>query len=224
MRTTHPDPRLISFRSLVQAIGWLSVLLPAAMLVGNYLFGGCKAIQDSVSDYYYTVTGDLLVGILCAVALFLISYKGYPGDRLDSILSTLAGLLALGVAFFPTNETSADSCAIIHLPLNELRNNLHNVFSAALFLVLAAISLFQFTKSRGVTITPRKKQRNHVYRICGVGMLVCIVLLALYTNIRDTMPWLKPYKPVFWFESGALFAFGISWLVKGGLFLRDQKH
>lgn len=222
MGNPQPDPRIISFHSLIQAIGWLSVLLPAAMLVGNYLFGGCEAIQDSVSDYYYTVTGDLLVGILCAVALFLISYKGYPGDRLDSILSTLAGLLALGVAFFPTNETSADSCAIIHLPLNELRNNLHNVLSAALFLVLAAISLFQFTKSRGVTVTRRKKQRNHVYRICGVAMLVCIILLALYTNIRDHMPGLKPYKPVFWLESGALFAFGISWLVKGGLFLRDK--
>jgi hypothetical protein len=222
MGSPKPDPRIISFHSLIQAIGWLSVLLPAAMLVGNYLFGGCEAIQDSVSDYYYTVTGDLLVGILCAVALFLISYKGYPGDRLDSILSSLAGLLALGVAFFPTNETSADSCAIIHLPLNELRNNLHNVFSAALFLVLAAISLFQFTKSRGVTITRRKKQRNRVYRICGVAMLVCIVLLALYTNIRDHTPALKPYKPVFWLESGALFAFGISWLVKGGLFLRDK--
>lgn len=223
MHQPSKDPRLISFKTLVQSIGWMSVLLPAAMLVGNYLFGGCHSIQDSVSDYYYTITGDLLVGILCAVALFLISYKGYPGDRLDSILSTSAGILALGVAFFPTNETSTDSCAIIHLPLNELRSNLHNVFSAALFLVLAAISLFQFTKSRGVVVTRQKKQRNRVYRVCGVLMLVCIVLLALYANVRDNMPWLKAYKPVFWFESGALLAFGVSWLVKGGLFLRDRR-
>lgn len=222
MGSPSPDPRIISFHSLIQSIGWLGIILPGTMLAGNYFFSHCTVIQDSVSDYYYTITGDLLVGILCAVALFLISYKGYPGDRLDSLLSTLAGMLALGVAFFPTNETSADSCAIIHLPLNELRNNLHNVFSAALFLVLAAISLFQFTKSRGAIITRQKKQRNHVYRVCGVGMLVCIVLLALYTNIRDNMPWLKPYKPVFWLESGALFAFGISWVVKGGLFLRDK--
>lgn len=222
MHQPSKDPRLISFKTLVQSIGWMSVLLPAAMLVGNYLFGHCYAIQDSVSDYYYTITGDLLVGMLCAVALFLISYKGYPGDRLDGFLSTSAGILALGVAFFPTNETSADNCAIIHLPLNELRNNLHNVFSAALFLILAAISLFQFTKSRGVVITRQKKQRNRVYRICGVLMLICIVLLALYTNLRDTMPWLKAYKPVFWLESAALLAFGISWLVKGGLFLKDR--
>lgn len=215
-------PRLISTKSLVQSIGWLSASLPASMLIGNYIFGGCHCIQDSVSDYYYTVTGDLLVGILCAVALLLISYKGYPGDYSDSLLSTTAGILALGVAFFSTNETSADKCAIIHLPLNALRNNLHNIFSAALFLVLSSIALFLFTKTKGVLVTRQKKQRNRIYRTCGVVMLMCIIVLAFYINFRDSALWLKPYKPVFWLESMALMAFGISWLVKGGLFLKDK--
>ena len=215
-------PRLISTNSLVQSIGWLSALLPVSMVLGNLIFGGCSCIQDSVSDYYYTITGDLLVGILSAVALLLISYRRYPGDRSDSILSTTAGILALGVAFFPTNETSADKCAIIHLPLSELRNNLHNILSALLFLVLSAISLFLFTKSKGVIVTKQKLQRNRIYRTCCVVMLLCIVVLALYINLRDSMLWLKPYKPVFWLESTALIAFGISWLVKGGLFLRDK--
>jgi len=215
-------PRLISTNSLVQSIGWLSALLPVSMVLGNLIFGGCSCIQDSVSDYYYTITGDLLVGILSAVALLLISYRRYPGDRSDSILSTTAGILALGVAFFPTNETSADKCAIIHLPLSELRNNLHNILSALLFLVLSAISLFLFTKSKGVIVTKQKLQRNRIYRTCCVVMLLCIVVLALYINLRDSMLWLKPYKPVFWLESTALIAFGISWLVKGGLFLRDE--
>ena len=215
-------PRLISTNSLVQSIGWLSALLPVSMVLGNLIFGGCSCIQDSVSDYYYTITGDLLVGILSAVALLLISYRGYPGDRSDSILSTTAGILALCVAFLPTNENNTDSCAIIHLPLNELRNNLHNIFSAALFLVLSAISLFLFTKTKGVVVTKQKIQRNRIYRTCGIVMLVCIAVLAFYINLRDSMLWLKPYKPVFWLESTALIAFGISWLVKGGLFLRDE--
>jgi len=215
-------PRLISTNSLVQSIGWLSALLPVSMVLGNLIFGGCSCIQDSVSDYYYTITGDLLVGILSAVALLLISYRRYPGDRSDSILSTTAGILALGVAFFPTNETSADKCAIIHLPLSELRNNLHNILSALLFLVLSAISLFLFTKSKGVIVTKQKLQRNRIYRTCGVVMLLCIVVLAFYINLRDSMLWLKNYKPVFWLESTALIAFGISWLVKGGLFLKDK--
>lgn len=222
MEAASEDPRLISFSALIQSIGWLSALLPIAMFTGNYLFGGCHTIQDSVSDYYYTVTGNLLIGILCAVALFLISYKGYPGDRLDSILTTSAGILALGVAFFPTNETSADSCAIIHLPLNDTRNNLHNVFAAGLFILLAAISLFLFTKTKG-TPTPEKLMRNRIYRTCGISMLVFIVLMAIHTNIRADYPSLRKYKPVFWLESGSLIAFGISWLVKGGLFLKDKR-
>lgn len=204
-------------------MGFLYAELPVSMVLGNLIFGGCTCIQDSVSDYYYTITGDLLVGILSAVALLLISYRGYPGDHLDSLLSTTAGILALGVAFLPTNETSTDKCAIIHLPLNELRNNLHNIFSAALFLVLSAISLFLFTKTKGVVVTKQKVQRNRIYRTCGVVMLICIVILALYINLRESMLWLKPYKPVFWLESAALIAFGISWLVKGGLFLKDKE-
>lgn len=53
-------------------------------------------------------------------------------------------------------------------------------------------------------------------------MLLCIVVLAFYINLRDSMLWLKPYKPVFWLQSTALVAFGISWLVKGELFLKDK--
>jgi len=88
---------------------------------------------------------------------------------------------------------------------------------------LSAISLFLFTKSKGVVITKQKIRRNRIYRICGVIMLVCIVVLALYANVRDSLPWLKQYKPVFWLESVALLAFGVSWLVKGGLFLMDKE-
>ena len=215
------DPRVISFSTLRKSIGWLSILLPATMLTGNYLFGSCHAIQDSVSDYYYTITGNLLVGILCAVALFLISYRGYPADNLDSILTTSAGIFALGVAFFPTNETSADSCAVMHLPLNDTRNIMHNLCAAGFFILLAVISLFLFTKSKGIP-SSEKKIRNRIYTICGIAILVVIILLAVYSKIRTENPSLRRYKPVFWLEWGALTAFGISWLVKGGLFLKDK--
>lgn len=40
--------------------------------------------------------------------------------------------------------------------------------------------------------------------------------------MRADFPLLRGYKPVFWLEWGALTAFGISWLVKGGLFLKDK--
>lgn len=38
---------------------------------------------------------------------------------------------------------------------------------------------------------------------------------------ENSCPGLKKYDPVFWLESVSLFAFGISWLVKGQLILKD---
>ncbi len=98
----------------------MGILLPAGLLLANLLFADCYAVQDSISHYYYTTAGNLFTGTLCAVALFLISYRGYPGDK-DNILTTLAGIFALGVAFFPTNNNSSNSCSILQLPDSALR-------------------------------------------------------------------------------------------------------
>jgi hypothetical protein len=141
MGVSQQDPRLISFNTLRKSIGWLSILIPPAMLAGNYLLGDCSYVQESLSDYYYTITGNLLVGMLCAMALFLISYKGYPGDRLDGWLTTIAGLLALGAAFIPTNAPLINGCAVIHLPWNDTRSLVHNLLASLLFIDLALISL-----------------------------------------------------------------------------------
>lgn len=215
------DPRLISFLTLRKTIGWLGILLPAAMLVGNFLFAHCYYIQDSNSHYYYTITGNLFVGILCAVAMFLLAYKGYPDDIKDNIATTIAGLFALGIAFFPTNDTSATSCAIFHLPNSDIRSIIHLVCAASFFIILAYISLFLFTKSKGIK-TERKKMRNIVYIVCGIFILVFIALIAIYMNCATTSNSLSKYKPVFWLEWFALIAFGASWLIKGELILKDQ--
>ena len=216
------DPRLISFTTLRKAVGWLGILLPAAMLTGNFLFGSCHSVQDSCSHYYFTVTGNLFIGILCAVAMFLLSYKGYPDDVTDNILTSLAGICALGVAFFPTNNNSADSCAIIDLPISAARNITHFVFATAFFIILAGISYFLFTKSKGVK-TERKKLRNRLYRICGIVIIICISLIALYGIFAKDVSWLDKYKPIFWLEWLALIAFGMSWLIKGELVLKDKE-
>ena len=56
--------------------------------------------------------------------------------------------------------------------------------------------------------------RNKVYVVCGIFMLVCIALVAIYGwFLQDTA--IASIKPVFWLESLALWAFGWSWFVKG---------
>jgi hypothetical protein len=215
--TTTNDPQLISFQTLRKAVGWLGILLPVAMVAGNWLVSNCGSLQDSISHYYYTVTGDLLVGVLCAVALFLFCYKGY--NRSDHIWTSLAGAFALCVALFPTYNNSADSCAVIDLPAHEWIRVVHYVSATAFFLILAGISLFLFTKSRG-TMTKEKRMRNTIYRVSGIVILLCIALIGWYGLSRGDSPWSR-HKPVFWLESVALLAFGISWLVKGEFILED---
>lgn len=211
------DPRLISYNTLRITIGWLGILLPLAMIAGNFLFGQCHFLQDSNSHYYYTITGNLFTGILCAVALFLIAYKGFDNDH---IFTSLAGLFALGVAMFPTNDTSTDGCAIVHLPPNELRNIVHYSSAALFFITLAYISLFLFTKSKGYK-TKQKEKRNKVYVVCGAVILIAITSIALFTLFgKDDI--LDNYNLTFWLEWVALIAFGLSWLVKGELILEDK--
>jgi hypothetical protein len=53
-----------------------------------------------------------------------------------------------------------------------------------------------------------------VYIVCGVAMLAFIAFIGVY-YLFGTGTWLARREPVFWLESLTLWAFGISWGVKG---------
>ncbi len=98
---------------------------------------------------------------------------------------------------------------------------MHYVSATGLFLMLSYFALFLFTKSSG-TPTDAKKIRNRIYRACGVVMLSCIVLIAVYVlSLRGTF--VATIKPVFWLETFALWAFGVSWFIKGETLWKDAE-
>lgn len=195
-------PMVISYRTLRKLVGILGILLPLLVSLGAWLLDR-TTLRHSISDYYYTVTRDEFVGALCSIGLFLFSYKG-PEPQ-DGIAGNVAGVSAFGVALFPKG----------------LRYSPHYVFAALLFLTLSYFSLFLFTKtSPDKTPTPRKLQRNLVYRICGYTILASILLVPavnLFPGISGPIP-----SPVFWLETLAIVVFGVSWLIKGETFLRDR--
>ncbi len=215
---TSKTSLLISFLTLRQAVGFLGIFLPAALLIGTFLFGQCRTVLNTVSHYYFTVMGDAFVGIICAVALFLLAYKGY--DRRDKLATNLAGIFALCVAFFPTSPLE-NGCGILTRPDNPLRVTTHDIAAALFFIILAYIALFLFTKSSG-NKTPQKIRRNRVYRTSGIIILAAIVLVVLYYQVPFLQSRLASFKPVFWLEWIALIAFGVSWIVKGEFILKDQ--
>jgi len=87
---------------------------------------------------------------------------------------------------------------------------IHNISAVIFFLLLAYNSLFLFTKSSG-EMTEKKKKRNIIFKICGIGMvisLVCIVPFSIFDVWGGT--WLV--------EMFALAFFGVSWLTKSNVY------
>jgi uncharacterized membrane protein HdeD (DUF308 family) len=209
IKTPEKNDQIISYYGLRILIGAAGVLLPFLLIIGNLIANSSLKIEFSVSDYYDNGTaGDILVGILFVLGFFLMSYKGY--DRIDSRAANLGCFFALGVALCPTTSSNY----VVHI--------MHFVFAVLLFSVFIFFSLYLFRKTGPGRRTKQKDNRNRVYLICGIVMIVCIVGIAI------GMIWLTKLSAawhlVFWFESIALIAFGISWITKAEfLFLKDEE-
>lgn len=202
---------LISYLLLRKLIGALGIALPFVVAIGALIISQ-TTILPSISDYYHTVMRDLFVGILFAIAIFMLSYRGY--ERVDDRAGDIACVSAIGIAVFPVAPAGANAA-------QEALGNLHFASALVFFLTLAYFSLVLFTKSDpSVPPTPRKLQRNRIYRICGWTILACLAAIALVWNFAS-MP-IKQLQPVFWLESLAVIAFGVSWLTKGEAFLPDR--
>ena len=220
---TQDDPQqdlLISYLTLRKAIGILGIFLPFVLVAGVFSLSECKTVLPTISDYYYSKMGHVFVAVLCAVGLFLFTYKGY--EKKDMIASKLACIFALGVSFFPTYGPKLSN------PCNYLQHNstpaistVHDISASLLFITFAYFCLFLFVKTSG-NITPQKIKRNKIYRICGYTILGCILMVVLYSTIPPITSALENYKPIFIFETIALWAFGFSWLTKGEFILKDK--
>ncbi len=227
MEHQNNSSKIISYITLRRTVGILGISLPFVLMVGTVAASDCCHVQYSVSLYYHTVSRNLFVGILCAVALFMFAYRGY--DMHDRVAGILAFIFALGIAFFPTvpdPDEIIEACTIVPDNPNPLVGIIHFVSAALFFLVLSYFSLVLFTRTKDndkANHTPEKKKRNVIYRICGIIMLACLVLIALwFLLIKKHFPSIQEYRPVFWLETGALVAFGISWLTKGHVIWRDK--
>jgi hypothetical protein len=213
---SQPDPQnaslLIPYLTLRRAIGAVGISLPFALAFGKLFLQG-PGLEDTVSGYYYTVMRDVFVGSLCAIGVFLLSYRGY--DARDSAAANVAFVSAVGVALFPTASGPAPP------PHEALISKVHHGFAACLFLTLAYFSLVLFRKTND-PLGPRgrKRMRNAVYAVSGWTILACMALIVVAFQLPPASP-LLALDPVFWLESAAIIAFGFSWITKGEAILKD---
>jgi hypothetical protein len=224
----------LSYAYLRRAIGIIGTSLPVILLMGLIIFGGSERKPLSISEYYYSsAMRSVFVGSLCVMAMFLLSYRdSRPDSNADDIASTLACIFVLGVVFCPTPIPNPDQGWI---DPNPWIGRLHFTCATLFFVTMAYFSLYLFRRPiSGKQLLQGKDQRDRVYLWCGIIIVSCIIVLALNAGIPIPVlnPWgmLVPHNlltlidyRVFVFESVAVMAFGVSWLVRGGVLLADKK-
>lgn len=180
-------------------IGALGMLLPwiVALLVGEF--------PQSISATYYTNAGAAFMIILGWASGTLICYKGY--EFIDDIILTCSGIAGFLICLFPCAISGADINVGTFMIDQSVSNTIHCIAAVIFFALLAYNSFFLFTKSSG-DMTEKKKIRNIIYRVCGVGMLASFLILLL-PDFRIKV-WLM--------ETLALTFFGVSFLTKADVF------
>ena len=187
------------------------MLLPFTLMTGLFIVFHGDRILGSISLYYHSRMRNVFVGALCAIALFLFFYRGYDNWKKinwDMWLTNVGGFFALGIAFFPTALEKPGSWL----------SSVHFICAAAFFLLFAFYSIFVFTK-KGDDPTRHKLIRNKIYVICGLVMIAALLAIFLYVTFFLTGS--PANSLIFWGETVALIAFGISWLTKGGSIYAD---
>ncbi len=222
LKTSSPQPLVRSYLFLRRGIGIIGVALPIVLVIGKIILDRRLEVLDSISAYYYSVMGNVFVGSLWAIGIFLICYQY---DHLDDIVSTVAGVCAIGVSLFPTTPDKATGQQMVI-------GILHGLFAGIFFGTLALMAIFLFTRKNPDPhkVTDRKRLRNKIYLICGITIVVCLVLLILIALVQNLFlsgkPLLQPLRPVLVLEWLATWAFGIAWFVKGETLgiLKDKKE
>ncbi|RSM70213.1 DUF998 domain-containing protein [Amycolatopsis sp. WAC 01375] len=207
---TASDNLVHNYLFLRRAIGFLGIGLPFVLIFGKLAVDG-GGLLNSISGYYYSGMRDVWVGVMCAIGVFLLSYRGY--GRVDDIAGNIAAVAAVGVALFPTTPSNGDR-------VDEIIGILHLGFAAVFFLTLAFFCIVLFTKSDKEIPGARKPERNRLYVASGVVMLVCLALIVLCGLVFDAET--RSLYPALWLESVAILAFGVAWLTKGGTLLPDK--
>lgn len=207
---------VISYLSLRRIVGVIGISLPFVLAIGNLLLGS-NGIEKTMSAYYHTRMGDVFVGSLFAIAVFLMTYQGW--DWRDNLAGDIAGISAIGVALFPV-APELDTLTMTQIVCDLL----HAAFAALFFFALAYFCLVLFKKfSPDQPPTAAKLKRNQVYTVCGYAIVICVVLIGVQYVLMH-LGWLAELRFVFWLEALAIVAFGVSWFVKGEGILQDAAN
>lgn len=205
-----------SFLALRKAVGWMAIALPIVLLAVHF---GPRL--TSISQSYYRDVNAIFVGMLCAIGVFLLFYRGYDGR--DRAASFVAGICAIVVSQVPCGSRCRAPVGVFDALWQWQADYpkalvwLHFGAAALMFACLAYFCLALFPQTdKGLVPGHRKKRRNRLYIGCGMVIVAGLGLKAVDVFIarQDGAAWL-PEAATFWIEAAMIWAFGWSWAVKG---------
>jgi hypothetical protein len=200
MKTAWGENPALSYRNMRAIIGYVGLTLPVVLLLAGAVDGH---IESSLSAYYYTKVGNVFTGALCVIGTFLLAYR-LIAWAIDNVATTLAGISALGVAFFhaaPQNAT-----------LSQLRlADVHLGCATALFILLGGISLFIFP--RDIIVPDHQRWRANWYMTLGALIWLSVILMPVLNWLAASF---YDDNHVFLIlETVCVMAFSVSFILKG---------
>ena len=186
------------------ALRLLLIIVALAFPIALLLFGWARGItwQRSMSAYYWALGSDgqtnrdIFVGCLAATGALLIAYRGHGHG--ENWRLNLAGLLAIGVASFPTEWQCKVDCRGWF--------SIHGVSAISFFVCIACVAWFCSSNTLRYLrqLDPRGADNyRRTYHMVGAAMVGLPLWAALQQEHR-----------VFLIEMSGVYAFAAYWLIK----------
>lgn len=191
-----------TYHTLRRGIGLIGIALPLVLWLGGRFLDGLP-LRPSMSAYYYSPTmRNVFVGILFAIGIALYLYKGFSTK--ENWALNAGGLLAVGVALFPTTAPDKAEAA---------GWSLHAIFAVLFFACIAYVSIFRASDTLSLIKDPeRARKLRNIYRLLGIGMVVSPVIAVVLTLVLQRLT--QEGSLVFALEAVGVGVFGLYWLVK----------
>src|SRR5262245_18049487 len=194
MMLAAPKRQEIDHRTIKLIVGIVALSLATL----TRAFAATPIASVSASYYEGGWSQSIFIGFLFAIAAFLLAYNGFT--KAEMIFSKVASFAVLGVALFPC-ECGTHPALVPYV---------HGASAAVMFMNLAYFCYAFYQRARE-TGYPESKFRAAVFTGCGVTIVMSIVTLTFDYFSHGALVRSIP-RFVFYSESVALIAFGISWL------------
>lgn len=213
---TSREDMVLSYHRVRTALGVVGLLLPVVLIVLSLLAEG--KIHTSFSDFFHSLMRDVYVGGLCAIGVFLVSYRGYrraSGEWLsDDLIATVAGISAFLVAFFPNQHPGGEVETVAQLAVGmQFSPVLHYVAALTFFLCLSLFCYVKFPK----TAKPGRRRiyiwSGHMIWVAGLSIIATSYFKQNGTPAQSDF--VVRNNLIFWAEAMGVWVFAIAWLTKG---------